>query len=113
MADIYRPAALDPTADPLRNSPHSGDGLAIVNSVFFAGLVYFPIRRKPVAARLPSTAAIAMPVAFGDAIAMAFFKDFFPKLDPDASGMFAAFLLLTTAVILATGLFAGSRVARE
>jgi hypothetical protein len=83
--------------------------LAIADCVFFAGLVYLLTRRKPVAERFPSTAAIVMPVAFGDAIAMAFFRDFFPKLDPDASGMFAAFLLLTTAVILATGLFAGSR----
>jgi Family of unknown function (DUF5367) len=88
-------------------------GLALADCAFFVVLVYFLVRRRPIAERFPATAAIAMPVAFGDAIAMAYFKDFFPKLNTDGSGMFAAFLLLTTAVILATGLIAGSRVVRE
>lgn len=86
--------------------------LAVVNCSFFAVLVYLLVRRKPVAERFPSTAAIVMPVAFGDSVAVAFFKDFFPKLSPDASGMFAALLLLTTAVILTTGFISGLRTAR-
>jgi hypothetical protein len=86
--------------------------LAFANCAFFAVLVYILVRRKPVAERFPSTAAIVMPVAFGDAIAVAFFKDFFPTISPDASGMFAALLLLTTAVILTTGFISGLRLAR-
>jgi hypothetical protein len=87
--------------------------LALANCSFFAVLVYLLVRRKPVAERFPSSAAIVMPVAFGDAIAVAFFKDFFPTISPAASGIFAAFLLLTSAVILATGFFAGLRIAEE
>jgi hypothetical protein len=86
--------------------------LAFVNCSFFAALVYLLVRHKPVAERFPSTAAIVMPVAFGDALAVAFFNDFFPKISPDASGMFAALLLLTTAVILTTGFISGLRIAR-
>jgi hypothetical protein len=81
--------------------------LALGNCSFFAVLIYLLVRRKPVAERFPSTAAIVMPVAFGDAIAVAFFKDFFPTISPDASGMFAALLLLTTAVVLTTGFISG------
>ncbi len=86
--------------------------LALANSVVFAVVVYLVVRRKPAAERFPSTAAIVMPVAFGDAIAIAFSKDFFPQISPDASGMFAALLLLTSAVILATGFFSGLHNAR-
>jgi hypothetical protein len=81
--------------------------LALANSAIFAVLVYFLVRRKPGPQRFPASAAIVMPVAFGDAIAVAFARDFFPGLSPNASGMFAAFLLLTSAVILATGYCAG------
>jgi hypothetical protein len=83
-------------------------GLALANCAIFASTVYLVIRRKPLVQRFAVCAAIVMPGAFGDAIAMAFFTDFFPKLNPDASNMFAAFLLLTYAVVLATGLFAAT-----
>ncbi len=84
--------------------------LAIGDCAFFGMVVYLLVRRKPAAERFPATAAIVLPVAFGDAIAMAFFGDFFPTVSPEASGMFAALLLLTSAVILATGFVAGLRV---
>ena len=83
--------------------------LALANSAFFSALVYLVVRRRPVAQRFTATAAIAMTAGFGDAIAMAFFPTFFPQLSADGGSMFAAFLLLTNAVIMATGLFAGSR----
>jgi hypothetical protein len=43
-------------------------------------------------------------LAVGDS---AFFGDFFPTVNSAASGMFAALLLLTSAVILGTGWVAG------
>jgi hypothetical protein len=81
---------------------------AFADCVLFAALFYLIARRVPVAERFPSLAAIVTPVAFGDAVSLAFFKDFFPRLNPAESGMFAAFLLLTTGVILATGLITGA-----
>jgi hypothetical protein len=95
------PISFDPRFTPMMA------GFALANCAFFAAVVYLVIRRKPEAQRFAVCAAIVMPGAFGDAIAMAFFSDFFPKLDAAGSNMFAAFLLLTYAVILATGLFAG------
>jgi hypothetical protein len=83
--------------------------LALGNSAFFGLVVYALVRRKPAAERFPASAAIVLPVAFGDAIGMAFFGDFFPTASPAASGMFAALLLLTSAVILGTGWVAGLR----
>ncbi|HTX24364.1 MAG TPA: DUF5367 family protein [Steroidobacteraceae bacterium] len=83
-------------------------GLVCADCAFFAALAYLIARRLPAAERFARLAAIVLPVVFGDAVAMAFFKEFFPRLHPEESGMFAAFLLLTTAVILATGLCAGS-----
>jgi hypothetical protein len=94
-----------------RFTPRMGE-LLLGNSIFFAVVVYRLVRRKPAAERFPAAAAIVMPVAFGDGVAMAFFPDFFPTLSPDAGAMFAAFLLLTSAVILATGFAAGLRNAR-
>jgi len=81
--------------------------LAVGDSLFFGLIVYALVRRKPAAERFPASAAIVLPVAFGDALGMAFFGDFFPTVSPAASGMFAALLLLTSAVILGTGLVAG------
>jgi len=81
--------------------------LAVGDCAFFGLIVYALVRRKPVAERFPASAAIVLPVAFGDALGMAFFGDFFPTVSPAASGMFAALLLLTSAVILGTGLVAG------
>jgi len=81
--------------------------LALANCSFFALLVYLIVRRKPAAERFPSAAAIIMPVAFGDAIGVAFLRDFFPTISPDASGMFGALLLLTSAAVLVTGYIAG------
>jgi hypothetical protein len=81
---------------------------ALLDCAFFAALFYWIARPVPVAERLATVAAIALPVAFGDAVSMAFFRDFFPRMNPEESGTLAAFLLLTTAVILATGLIAGS-----
>lgn len=89
-----------------RFTPHMAVLLA-GNCAFFAVVVYSLVRRKPAAERFPAAAAIVMPVAFGDGVAMAFFPDFFPTLNPEVGGMFAAFLLLTSAVILATGFVAG------
>jgi hypothetical protein len=83
-------------------------GLALANCTFFALLAYFLIRRKPLAQRFAVCAAIVMPGVFGDAISMAFFTSFFPRLNADGSNMFAAFLMLTYAVVLATGLFAAT-----
>jgi len=91
-----------------RFTPHMAL-LAIGDCAFFGMAVYLLVRRKPAAERFPATAAIVLPVAFGDAIAMAFFGDFFPAVSPAASGMFAALLLLTSGVILATGFVAGLR----
>lgn len=86
--------------------------LVLGNCSFFTLAVYLLVRRKPTPERFPAAAAIVMPVAFGDGFAMAFFKDFFPRVNPDAGAMFAALLLLTSAVILATGLVAGLRTTR-
>jgi hypothetical protein len=81
--------------------------LVVGDSAFFGLIVFALVRRKPAAERFPASAAIVLPVAFGDAIGMAFFGDFFPTVSPAASGMFAALLLLTSAVILGTGWVAG------
>ena len=83
--------------------------IALANSVVFAAVAYLLVRRKPAAERFPSTAAIVMPVAFGDAIAIAFFRNFFPTISPDAGAMVAALLLLTSAIILTTGFLSGLR----
>ena len=83
--------------------------LALANGGFFGALVYLAVRRRPIDQRFTASAVVAMTAAFGDAIAMAFFPSFFPKLNADAGSMLAALLLLTNAVILATGLYAGSR----
>jgi hypothetical protein len=83
--------------------------LALADGAFFGAVVYALVRRRPAAERFPTTAAIALPVAFGDALGMAFWKTVFPQLNPDGAGMFAAFLLLTIGVVMATGLLAGSR----
>lgn len=82
--------------------------LALADGAFFGAVVYVLVRRRPAAERFPTTAAIALPVACGDALGMAFWKSVFPQLNAEGAGMFAAFLLLTIAVVMATGLLAGS-----
>jgi hypothetical protein len=115
LAGIDRLAALAAHANPLRFSLHSPNGRARACGLRVLRSAGLSSRsaQGPSLKGFQRLQPLQCPVAFGDAIAMAYFKDFFPRLNTDGSGMFAAFLLLTTAVILATGLIAGSRVVRE
>lgn len=91
------PLRLDPQFTPRAAALMAADGAV------FATAIYLLMRRVPAAERLSACAALIMPGLLGDAAGMAFFGDFFPNINADGSNLLAALLLLTYAVIVATG----------